>query len=153
MLKIRRPLGRLIFNMGIAIPGKTVFLIETAPWFCNYAFPWIFLLLDILFEYWIEHVTFGPLYVMFRFSIRVFYRGVPGFETECSCGVWRPVLLTFLLYVGPRLGNLVWNDSGCISLTSWMTTFSLFYLCIYIYINAPQYDNILFSLTLLLYLK
>ena len=32
MLKIRRPLGRLIFNVGIAIPGKTVFLIETAPW-------------------------------------------------------------------------------------------------------------------------
>ena len=32
MLKIRRPLGRLIFNMGIAIPGKTVFFIETAPW-------------------------------------------------------------------------------------------------------------------------
>ena len=32
MLKIRRPLGRLIFNMGIAIPGKTVFLNETAPW-------------------------------------------------------------------------------------------------------------------------
>ena len=31
MLKIRRPLGRLIFDMGIAIPGKTVFLIETAP--------------------------------------------------------------------------------------------------------------------------
>ena len=31
VLKIRRPLGRLIFNMGIAIPGKTVFLIETAP--------------------------------------------------------------------------------------------------------------------------
>ena len=31
MLKIRRSLGRLIFNMGIAIPGKTVFLIETAP--------------------------------------------------------------------------------------------------------------------------
>ena len=30
-IKIRRPLGRLIFNMGIAIPGKTVFLIETAP--------------------------------------------------------------------------------------------------------------------------
>ena len=36
MLKIRRPLGRLIFNMGIVIPGKTVFLIETAPW-CIYA--------------------------------------------------------------------------------------------------------------------
>ena len=36
MLKIRRPLGRLIFNMGIAIPGKTVFLIETAPWLYHY---------------------------------------------------------------------------------------------------------------------
>ena len=45
MLKIRRPLGRRIFNMGIATPGKTVFLIETAPccfagdidlWFSNY---------------------------------------------------------------------------------------------------------------------
>ena len=33
MLKIRRPLGRLIFNMGIAIPGKTVFLFEKAPRF------------------------------------------------------------------------------------------------------------------------
>ena len=34
MLKIRRPLGRLIFNMGIAMGiGKTFFLIETAPWF------------------------------------------------------------------------------------------------------------------------
>ena len=41
MLKIRRPLGRLIFNMGIAIPGKTVFLIETAPWILPGA-PFIF---------------------------------------------------------------------------------------------------------------
>ena len=40
MLKIRRPLGRLIFNMGIAIPGKTVFLIETAPWW-HQAIAWI----------------------------------------------------------------------------------------------------------------
>ena len=40
MLKIRRPLGRLIFNMGIAIPGKTVFLIETAPRsYCTEDFP------------------------------------------------------------------------------------------------------------------
>ena len=52
MLKIRRPLGRLIFNMGIAIPGKTVFLIETAPRYLEYtacipmpylsSLPWIF---------------------------------------------------------------------------------------------------------------
>ena len=30
MLKIRRPLGRLIFNMGIATPGKAVFLIVSS---------------------------------------------------------------------------------------------------------------------------
>ena len=42
MLKIRRPLGRLIFNMGIAIPGKTVFLIETAPWFLGTVFYHVF---------------------------------------------------------------------------------------------------------------
>ena len=48
MLKIRRPLGRLIFNMGIAIPGKTVFLIETAPRFL--------LLIHILISF-----SFNPL--------------------------------------------------------------------------------------------
>ena len=31
--------------------------------------------LDILLEYWIEHVIFGPLYVMFRSSTRIFYKG------------------------------------------------------------------------------
>ena len=30
--------------------------------------------LDILFEYWIEHVTFGHVYAMFGFSIWIFYR-------------------------------------------------------------------------------
>ena len=34
-VKDKTPLGRLIFNMGIAIPGKTVFLIETVPWSLN----------------------------------------------------------------------------------------------------------------------
>ena len=46
MLKIRRPLGRLIFNMGIAIPGKTVFLIETTPrstyQICIHIINWIY---------------------------------------------------------------------------------------------------------------
>ena len=38
MLKIRRPTGRLIFNMGIPIPGKTVFYIETGPWTLTHLF-------------------------------------------------------------------------------------------------------------------
>ena len=57
MLKIRRPLGRLIFNMGIAIPGKTVFLIETAPWWfvCkNYipSFPYLYHIRSLLKVSW-----------------------------------------------------------------------------------------------------
>ena len=33
MLKIRRSRDRLIFNMGIPIPGKDGLYIETGPWF------------------------------------------------------------------------------------------------------------------------
>ena len=32
----------------------------------------MFLPLDILLEYWIEHVSFGLLYVMFTFPTRIF---------------------------------------------------------------------------------
>ena len=45
--------------------------------------------------------------VMFRFSTRIFYRGVPGSVTDCSCGVWCRGLTTCLLYVGP----LFWKSS------------------------------------------
>ena len=60
MLKIRRPLGRLIFNMGIAIPGKTVFLIETAPRWklnqfycsCHFQLIWSYLLIFLGTWWW-----------------------------------------------------------------------------------------------------
>ena len=58
MLKIRRPVGRLIFNMGIAIPSKTVFLIETAPSKrplplpLSYTFP---LLFESIFQNFFKH--------------------------------------------------------------------------------------------------
>ena len=59
MLKIRRPLGRLIFNMGIAIPGKTVFLIETAPWtFVNIFLKHGFCGAEIKQEYWFLQDSF-----------------------------------------------------------------------------------------------
>ena len=67
----------------------------------------MFLPLYILLEYWIEHVTIGLLYVMLTFPTRMFYRGVPGFATDCPCGVWCRGLATFLLYVGPHFGNLL----------------------------------------------
>ena len=71
--------------------------------FSRYAPSWMFLSKDIFFEYWIEHVTFGLLYIMFEFSIIIFYSGVPGFATDCPCVVWCRGLTTCLLYVGPPL--------------------------------------------------
>ena len=38
MLKIKRTLWRLIYNMEIPIPSKTVFLVETPPW--SFGFNW-----------------------------------------------------------------------------------------------------------------
>ena len=67
------------------------------------ATPWMFLPQDILLEYWIEHVTFGLLYVMFTFPTMIFYRGIPGLAIDCPCGVW----YLCLMHVGPRFGNLI----------------------------------------------
>ena len=62
MLKIRRPLGRLIFNMGIAIPGKTVFLIETAPclfWmnWLQFGLAWFCLHISCQYTYYMSPLT------------------------------------------------------------------------------------------------
>ena len=65
--------------------------------------PWMFLPLDIPSEYRPEHVTFGLLCVIFKFPSRIFCRRVPGFATDCHCGVWCRGLTTCLLYVGPPL--------------------------------------------------
>ena len=86
-------------------------------WFCKCAPPWIFPQLDIPFECWIERATFGLFYGMFRLSTRIFYRGGPGFATDCPCGVWCCEITTCLMHVGPRFGNPVWNDCGFVSLT------------------------------------
>ena len=46
-------------------------------------------------------ITFGLLCVIFRFSIMIFYKGVPGFAIDCPCNVWCRGLTTCLLYLGP----------------------------------------------------
>ena len=50
MLKIRRPNGRLIFNIGIAIPRKDGLNIETGPWL-------LLLLTDIITYPWLNPET------------------------------------------------------------------------------------------------
>ena len=40
-------------------------------------------------------------FVRFMFPYRIFYRGIPGFATDCLCGVGCRGLTTCLLHVGP----------------------------------------------------
>ena len=81
----------------------------------------------ILFQDWIEDFTFGLLYVISRFSTRIFYRCVPGFATDGPCGVWCRGFTTCLLYVDPYFRNLVWDDSGFVN--SCITRKPVHYTC------------------------
>ena len=50
--------------------------------------PRMFLSLDLLWEYRIQYGANGPLYVTSSYSTWILCRGVSGFATDCSCGVW-----------------------------------------------------------------
>ena len=93
MLKIRRPLGRLIFNMGIAIPGKTVFLIETAP--C------------IIFLYW-EMTENVHIFLCF-FKITLAPKGLNILITRGSFyqyEIWIPTWISYYMYIHYK----VWDE-------------------------------------------
>ena len=79
--------------------------------FYNPSSPRIFLSLDLLWEYRIQHGANGPLYVTSIYSTWIFCRGVSGFATDCPCGVWCHGLTTCLLHVGPPFGNWILNNS------------------------------------------
>ena len=97
MLKIRRPLGRLIFNMGIAIPGKTVFLIETTPWFpCTNSWA-----IECLM--WVSMRTF---IMLSRDSIILLWCSWRLLELMTSC------VCAFILYIKPRhADSILWSYS------------------------------------------
>ena len=88
-----------------------IWLIEVKIYFCHSTWgvrvgeggQWqvylIFLPMDLILECWNKHVTIGLLYVKFVLSTRIFYRGVWGFTTDCSCDVWCCGLTTCLLCV------------------------------------------------------
>ena len=85
--------------------------------FYNTSPPRMFLSLDLLWEYRIQHGTNGPLYVTSSNSTLIFCRGVSGFATDCHCGVWYRGLTTSLLDVGPPFGNRILNNSWAVGLT------------------------------------
>ena len=79
--------------------------------------PRMFLSLDLLWEYRIQHGANGPLYVTSSYSTWIFCRGVSGFATDCPCCVWCRGLTTCLLHVRPLFGNRILNNSWAVGLT------------------------------------
>ena len=74
----------------------------------------MFLSVDLLSEYWIQHSANGPLYVTSSYSTWIFCRGFSGFATHCPCGVWCRGLTTCLLHVGLPFGNRIFKPQlGC----------------------------------------
>ena len=94
--------------------------------FYNPSPPRMFLSLDLLWEYRIQHGADGPLYVTSGYSTWIFCRGVSGFATDCPCGVWCRGLTTCLLHVGPPFGNRILNNSWAVGLTLWIINLIFF---------------------------
>ena len=84
--------------------------------FYNPSPPRMFLSLDLLSEYRIQHGVIGPLYVTSSYSTWIFCRGVSGFATDYPCDVWCPGLTTCLLNVGLPFGNRFLNNSWAVGL-------------------------------------
>ena len=106
--------------------------------FYNTSPPRMFLSLDLLWEYRIQHGANGPLYFTSSYSTWIFCRGVSGFVTDCPCGVWCRGLTTCLLHVGPPFGNRILNNSWAVGLTYWIMNLIfcvLTYAVIYVLIH------------------
>ena len=106
--------------------------------FYNTSPPRMFLSLDHLWEYRIQHGANGPLYVTSSYSTWIFCRGVSGFATDCPCGVWCRGLTTCLMHVGPPFGNRILNNSWAVGLTWWIMNLIccvLTYAIIYVWIH------------------
>ena len=71
--------------------------------FCNPSPPKMFLSLDLLSEYRIQHGAIRPLYVISSFSTWIFCRGGLGFATDCPCDVWCRWKSSFKQQLGCRI--------------------------------------------------
>ena len=104
--------GRDIFLLRYRMPNKSYLVV-----FSNPSPPRMFLSLNLLWDYRIQHCANRPLYVTSSFSTWIFCRGISGFATDCPCGVWCRGLTTCLLHVGPSFGNRILNNSWAVGLT------------------------------------
>ena len=96
--------------------------------------PRLFLSLELLSEYRIQHGAIGPLYVQSSYSTWIFCRGVSGFATDCPYDVWCRGLTTCLLHVGPPFGNRFLNTSWAVGLTYWIV-----YIYFFLYFDVYNY--------------
>ena len=83
--------------------------------------PGMFLSLDLILEYWIERLTIGLYYVRLISSTRISYRAVPGFATDCPCGVWCRGLTTLYCWC-PCDTNAVIPSAHKYSLDKYLNT-------------------------------
>ena len=107
--------------------------------FYNPSPPGIFLSLDLLSEYRIQHGAIRPLYVTYSYSTWIFCRGVSDFATDdCPCEVWYRGLTTCLLHFGPPFKNRFLNTSWAVGLAYWIVClhFLYFSICNYICLDT-----------------
>ena len=95
--------------------------------FYNPSPPRMFLSLDLLSEYRIQHGAIRPLYVTSSYSTWKFCREVWGFAADCPCDVWCRGLTTCLLHVGPPFGNRFLNTSWAVGMTYWIVYLHFLY--------------------------
>ena len=125
--------------------------------FYNPSPPRMFLSLDLLSDYQIQHGAIRPLYVTSSYSTWIFRRGVSGFATDCPWDVWCRGLTTCLLHVGPPFGNRFLNTSWAVGLTYWIVYLHFFciltYAIIYVLIHQIIFWLYLYFLNILYFFK
>ena len=96
----------------------------------------MFLSLDLLSEYRIQHGDIGSLYVTSSYSTWIFCTGVSGFATDCPCGVWCRGLTTCFLHADSPFVNWFLNNSWAVDCISY---FSYFDICNYICLDTSYH--------------
>ena len=119
--------------------------------FYNPSPPRMFLSLDLLSKYRIQHGAIGPLYVTYSYSTWIFCRGVSCFATDCRCDVWCRRLTTCFLHVGPPFGNRIVNTSWAVGLTYWIV-YLHFFILTYAYIYISWYITSFFGFSFTSYI-